>query len=198
MTAASSLPEPSGCPPGGSGFRDPVTRSLLAHSGFTTPVLETIVGTGLAVRVLQQYDMCAYRLPSLVAGALRVSGRDRMLVRRSELVAGDRTVSDNLVFAVRGRAAAYGIDDAATPIGRSLMSRGARQQRLVLRAGLASWPDGRPCAARAYVMLLEGQPLCYIREVFSPQFVVPEHCDPARRANWDDEPATSAIHPPAC
>jgi hypothetical protein len=158
--------------------------------------LEAIVGASLAVRVFQQYDTYACRLPPAIGGVLRVSGRDRVLVRRSELVDGETTVSTNLVLAVRGRAADYGVDDAATPIGRSLMSRGARQRRRILRAGLVSWPDGRPCAARAYVMLLAGQPLCYIREVFSPQFVLPEHSDPLSRLSWDDEPRTAAVHRP--
>lgn len=196
MTAAPRLPEPSS-PPDGSGFRDPATRSLLAHSGLTTPALEAIVGATLAVRVLQQYDSDACRLPPTVSGALHVSRRDRVLVRRSELVDGERTVSVNLVLAVRGRAADYGVDDTTVPIGRSLLSRGAHQQRHILRVGVTSWPDGRPCAARAYVMLLAGQPLCYIKEIFSPQFVLPEHSDPYPGSIWDDEPEPAAVHPSA-
>ncbi|WP_280422220.1 chorismate pyruvate-lyase family protein [Nocardia carnea] len=196
MTTASSRPEPSNAPLGGSGFRDPVTRSLLGHAGFTTPALEAIVGTSLAVRVLQQYDTDAWRLPTRVADALHLSKRDQVLVRRSELTDGERTVSTNLVFAVRGRAADYGVDDDATPIGRSLMSRGAQQQRHILRVALGAWPDGRSCAARSYVMLIDGQPVCYIREFFSPDLVLPGHRDPRGHSTWDDEPQPSVAHSP--
>lgn len=191
MTATPSLPEPSVASPGGSGFRDPMTRALLAHSGFTTPALEAIVGATLAVRVLHQYDTYACRLPRPVVGALRVSGHDRVLVRHSELVDGEQTVSTNLVFTVGARAADYGVDDAATPIGRSLILRGIRQQRHILWVGLASWSDGRLCAARTYVMLLDRQPLCYIKEVFSPQFVMSEHCDPRPQKGDESRPAAA-------
>ncbi|MGW5381968.1 hypothetical protein [Nocardia sp. NPDC003963] len=195
MTAAPLLPEPSGFPPGASGFRNPVTRSLLADHGFTTPALEAIAGTDLTVRVLQQHDTCASRLPPTVAGVLSVSGRDLVLVRRSELVHSGSTASVNLVFAARGRAADFGVDDVTTPIGRSLIARRADQQRRILRAGLAYWTDGRLCAARAYVMMLDDRPLCYIRESFSPEVVPPDHSDPGRRIFWDDEPGPAGVHP---
>ncbi|WP_328392916.1 hypothetical protein [Nocardia sp. NBC_00416] len=168
-----------------------MTRSLLAHIGYTTPALEALVHTDLDIRVLQQHDTQASRLTPTVAGVLKVSGHDRVLVRRSALVHEELTVSVNLVVATRGRAADYGVDDQRTPIGRSLMARGARQQRRVLRADLARWPDGRMCAARAYIMTLDHRPLCYIRESFNPDIVSPDHCEPTRFRTWDDEPVPS-------
>ncbi|MFI6310995.1 hypothetical protein ACIBEK_12865 [Nocardia fusca] len=189
MTAAPLLPGPPGAvPPGGPGFRDPLTRTLLAHDGYTTPALEAIVDAELSVRVVCQHDTSAAGLPGTVLDALRLSGQDRVLVRRSRLVHGELTVSLNYVVAAHGRARTYGVDDPGSPIGRSLMSRGVAQRRRILRTGLARWPDGRLCAARAYVLLLD-QPLCYIRETFNPGVVSPEH-DPGldEGPDWHDEP----------
>ncbi|MCX0274190.1 hypothetical protein NLM24_26570 [Nocardia zapadnayensis] len=161
---------------------------LLAHDGYTTPALEAIVDAELSIRVVDQYDTAAAGLPGTVLDALRLAGPDRVLVRRSRLVHGELTVSVNYVVAARGRAEVYGMDDADSPIGRSLMSRGVTQQRRILRVGLARWPDGRLCAARAYVLLLD-QPLCYIRETFNPVIVSPEHgSDLAEGPDWNDEP----------
>ncbi|MGW6332098.1 hypothetical protein [Nocardia rhamnosiphila] len=189
MTAAPLLPGPPGAvPPGGPGFRDPLTRTLLAHDGYTTPALEAIVDADLGVRVVCQHDTSAAGLPGTVLEALRLSGQDRVLVRRSRLVHGELTVSVNYVVAARGRANIYGVDDPGSPIGRSLMSRGVDQRRRILRVGLARWPDGRLCAARAYVLLLD-QPLCYIRETFNPGIVSPEHdYDHGEGLDWNDEP----------
>lgn len=189
MTAAPLLPGPPGAvPPGGPGFRDPLTRTLLAHDGYTTPALEAIVDADLGVRVVCQHDTSAAGLPGTVLDALRLSGQDRVLVRRSRLVHGEVTVSVNYVVAARGRANTYGVDDLGSPIGRSLMSRGVAQRRRILRVGLARWPDGRLCAARAYVLLLD-QPLCYIRETFNPGIVSPEHdSDHGEGLDWNDEP----------
>ncbi|GGL05274.1 hypothetical protein [Nocardia jinanensis] len=196
MTAAPLLPGPPGAfPPGGPGFRDPLTRMLLVNDGYTTPALEAIVDADLSVRVGYQHAMNATELPSTVVDALSVSAHDRVLVRRSRLVHGKLTVSINYVVAASGRAEVYGVDDSSTPIGRSLMSRGVAQRRRILRVGLARWPDGRPCAARAYVLHLD-QPLCYIRETFNPSIVSPEHGSHlAEDLDWNDEP--DSVHPGA-
>uniref|UniRef100_UPI0024568D76 3-deoxy-7-phosphoheptulonate synthase n=1 Tax=Nocardia abscessus TaxID=120957 RepID=UPI0024568D76 len=194
-------PHPGGfAPRGGPGLRrpdgierfgHPLTRMLLGSDGFTTPVLAGILGTELQIRVLRQDDIAAGRLPGTVTDALRVSGADRVIVRRSCLVNADLvTVSVNFVVAVRGPAAASGVDDVRVPIGSGLISRGMSQRRHLLRTGVTRWPDGRMCAARSYVMLLGDRPLCYIRESFNPSVIPPAYAtatdddDPP----WADEP----------
>ncbi|NUS95516.1 MAG: hypothetical protein HOQ36_24420, partial [Nocardia sp.] len=136
-----------------------LTRILLANDGYTTPVLEALVDADLGIRVVSQHDLDAAGLPDTVLDALCLSARDRVLIRRSRLMHEELTVSVNYVVATCGRAGGYGLDDSGSPIGRSLMSRGIAQRRRILRVGLARWPDGRPCAARAYVLLLD-RPLC--------------------------------------
>lgn len=153
-------------------FGHPVTRMLLGSTGFTMPALEAIVGAQLHVQVLRQGDVEARQIPATVTVPLEVSGIDRVLVRRSCLITADMvTASVNDVVAVRELAAASGIDDLHVPIGSGLISRGVSQRRRMLRAGLMSWPDGRPCAMRAYVMWLEDRPVCYVREAFNPDVI---------------------------
>ncbi|MFI6363626.1 3-deoxy-7-phosphoheptulonate synthase [Nocardia sp. NPDC050630] len=202
MTITRSDPEPPGdFPVGGSGsrtatqqiaqFGHPVTRMLLASDGFTQPRLEAILGTDLQIRVLRQDELAAEQLPPAVAEALRLAGPDRVIVRRSCLINADMvTASVNYVVAVSGPAAAAGADDVHVPIGRGLISRGVSQRRHVLRAGVTRWPDGRLCAAKAYVIMLGDQrPLCYIREVFNPSVVPPEHAPISdEELSWADEP----------
>jgi 3-deoxy-D-arabino-heptulosonate 7-phosphate (DAHP) synthase class II/chorismate-pyruvate lyase len=201
VTLTHSVPEPpSGTTLGGSGFRrnrdeigqfhDPLTRMLLAGDGFTMPVLEAILGAELDVRVLRQDDIEAGRLPGAVTDALGVSDTDRVIVRRSCLVDADMvTVSVNHVVTVRGPSTAWGVDDVRIPIGYSLVSRQAPQRRQILRVGLTRWPDGRLCAAKAYVIVLDDRPLCYIREAFNPSVIPPDHVDPAGcELDWADEP----------
>ncbi|RDI60290.1 3-deoxy-7-phosphoheptulonate synthase [Nocardia pseudobrasiliensis] len=204
MTITESVPDlPGEIPAGGSGFRTnrveiarfdhPLTRMLLASDGFTMPVLEAILGTELEVRVLRQDELSAERLPAVVSDALRSSGNDHVIVRRSCLMDPDmRTVSVNHVVTVSEPAAASGVDDIRMPIGYSLMARGVSQRRSILRVGLARWPDGRACAAKSYVIVLGDRPLCYIRESFNPSVIPPDHSytdggDP----HWGDEPETS-------
>ncbi|WP_157106584.1 3-deoxy-7-phosphoheptulonate synthase [Nocardia arthritidis] len=200
MTITHTGPEPPGdCPPGGSGFRNhseirrfghPLTRMLLASDGFTTPALSAILGTDLQVRVLRQDAVAAGLLPNTVTDALRVSGTDRVLVRHSCLVNADLvTASVNYVVAGRSSAAASGLDDVGMPIGSGLISRGLSQRRRLLRTGVTTWPDGRVCAARAYVMLLGDQPLCYIRESFNPDVIPPDFAATTGDDQpWADEP----------
>ncbi|MBF6302227.1 hypothetical protein IU459_32500 [Nocardia amamiensis] len=163
---------------------------LLASDGSTMPVLEAILRTELQVRVLRQDDMAASRLPTTVTDALQVSGADRVIVRRSCLINSDSVaVSVNHVVIVPGPAAPYGVDDVRMPIGYSLISRGVFQRRNILRAGLTRWPDGRLCAAKAYVIVLVDRPLCYIRESFNPNIIPPDHSYTADRdLLWADEP----------
>ncbi|MFE7740746.1 3-deoxy-7-phosphoheptulonate synthase [Nocardia sp. NPDC057455] len=201
MTITHTGPEPPGdCPPGGSGFRNhsdirrfghPLTRMLLASDGFTTPALSAILGTDLHVRVLRQDAVAAGLLPNTVTDALRVSGADRVLVRHSCLVNADLvTASVNYVVAGRSGAAASGLDDVGVPIGSGLISRGVSQRRHLLRTGVMTWPDGRVCAARAYVMLLGDRPLCYVRESFNPDVVPPDFtATTGDDRPWADEPA---------
>ncbi|MEV6137021.1 3-deoxy-7-phosphoheptulonate synthase [Nocardia sp. NPDC051990] len=202
MTITRSDPEPPGDSPlGGSGsrtatqqiarFGHPVTRMLLASHGFTQPRLEAILGTDLQVRVLRQDELAAEQLPATVADALRLAGPDRVIVRRSCLINADMvTASVNYVVAVSGPAAATGADDVHAPIGRGLISRGVSQRRHVLRAGVTRWLDGRLCAAKAYVIMLgDHRPLCYIREIFNPSVVPPEHAPISdEELSWADEP----------
>ncbi|WP_063020170.1 3-deoxy-7-phosphoheptulonate synthase [Nocardia niwae] len=200
MTITHTGPEPPGdCPPGGSGFPNhdelgrfghPLTRALLASDGFTTPALAAVLGTDLKVRVLRQDDIAAGRLPATVTDVLRVSGADRLIVRRSCLVNADLvTASVNYVVAVRAGATASGVDDVRVPIGSGLISRGMAQRRRLLRTGVLRWPDGRLCAARSYVMLLGDRPVCYIRESFNPDVIPPEYAATAGDdPPWADEP----------
>ncbi|MBF6191683.1 3-deoxy-7-phosphoheptulonate synthase [Nocardia sp. CDC186] len=203
MTITHTGTEPPGdCPPGGSGFRKhdeigrfghPLTRMLLASDGFTTPALAAILRTDLHVRVLRQDDISAGRLPNTVTDALGVADSDRVLVRRSCLVSADLvTVSVNYVVAVRAGAAASGMDDVRVPIGTGLIARGVSQRRHLLRTGVTRWPDGRLCAARAYVMTLGDRPLCYIRESFNPDVIPPDY-DATAGADppWADEPLSA-------
>jgi 3-deoxy-D-arabino-heptulosonate 7-phosphate (DAHP) synthase class II len=169
---------------------------LMASDGFTMPVLEAILETELQVRVLRQDDIGAARLPAAVVDALRlVESTDRVIVRRSCLIDPDlKTVSVNHVVTVAGAADASAAADVNVPIGHSLMSRGVSQRRQILRTGLARWLDGRPCAAKAYVITLRDRPLCYIREWFNPAVIDPavvaaDHTHPSEGdLHWRDEP----------
>ncbi len=209
MTITRSDPEPPGdSPVGGSGsrtatqqiarFSHPLTRMLLASDGYTQPRLEAILGTDLQVRVLRQDELAAEQLPATVVDALRLAGPDRVIVRRSCLINADMvTASVNYVVAVSGPAATAGADDVYVPIGRGLISRGVSQQRHVLRAGVTRWLDGRLCAAKAYVIMLgDHRPLCYIREIFNPSLVPPEHAPISDEdMSWADEPEYTRSQP---
>ncbi|WP_280464783.1 3-deoxy-7-phosphoheptulonate synthase [Nocardia brasiliensis] len=178
-------------------FAHPLTRMLLASDGFTTPVLEALLGTALRVRVLRQDEMYAVGVPVLVTEALQVSDEDRVVVRRSCLVDPNMmTVSVNYVVATSGPAA-RGVDSLQVPIGYSLIAQGLSQRRQILRIGAARWPDGRRCAAKAYLMTLVEQPLCYIRECFNPDLIPADPTDDAADldTDWADEPPTP-VHPP--
>jgi 3-deoxy-D-arabino-heptulosonate 7-phosphate (DAHP) synthase class II len=183
------------------GFASPQTRMLLAGNGLTTPVLEAATGTALRVRVLRQDYVSAEQIPDGVADEVRLVSGDRVVVRRTCLVDPQMTpVSVNLVIAILGSATAQGIDDVDTPIGYSLIAAGVSQQRRNVRAGLARWPDGRVCVAKAYIVLLDDQPVCYIRETFNPSVISPDLADASCRESldhtWNDDPA--AVSPVDC
>ncbi len=159
-------------------FTDPLTRMLLASDGFTTPVLEALLGTSLHVRVLRQDLVSAADIPLDVAALLRLGGRGEALLRRSCMMDPDLSlVSLNDVIATVPTADGrlYGdITSLNTPIGYSLLGRGVSQRREIVHVGRSTWRSGgvsRPCAVKAYVMLIDDEPWCYIRERFNPQHV---------------------------
>jgi 3-deoxy-D-arabino-heptulosonate 7-phosphate (DAHP) synthase class II len=179
-----------------AGFASPLTRMLLASShGLTTPVLEAALGTTLQVRVLRQDCVSVNQIHDGIAEDLRLVGGDQVVVRRACLVdPGMTLVSVNLVIAVLGASTATGIDRVDVPFGYSLIAAGVSQHRRNLRAGLARWPDGRECVAKAYIVQLDDQPVCYIRECFNPSLIPPElssvSCLEDADCAWDDEPPT--------
>jgi 3-deoxy-D-arabino-heptulosonate 7-phosphate (DAHP) synthase class II len=159
-------------------FTDPLTRMLLASDGFTTPVLEALLGTRLQVRVLRQDLVAAADIPADVAGLLRLDGRGEVLVRRSCMVDPDLSlVSLNQVYAVAPATDSRVFGDITslhTPIGYSLLGRGVSQRRQIVHIGRSTWRYGgvsAPCAVKAYVMLIDDEPWCYIRECFNPKHV---------------------------
>jgi hypothetical protein len=127
------------------------------------------------VRVVHQDEVAARALPAFIVGVLALRAADRALIRHSCLVTPDRTVSINYVAAVAQPAQASGLADLRTPIGHGLITRGLSQRRRIMWAGARTWPDGRACAARAYVMSLGDRPMCWIREAFNPDIVSPQH-----------------------
>ncbi len=206
VTAACSGPGPLGEPlPGGPVFRTttatqiqrfhhPTTRALLASEGLTTIALEHLLADALSVRVVHQDEVAARALPAFIAGVLALSAVDRALIRRSCLVTPDRTVSINYVAAVAQPARASGLADPRIAIGHGLITRGLSQRRRIMWAGARTWPDGRACAARAYVMSLGDRPVCWIREAFNPDVVPAQHTmveppEPELR----DEPAPTVV-----
>jgi 3-deoxy-D-arabino-heptulosonate 7-phosphate (DAHP) synthase class II len=175
------------------GFASPLTRMLLAGTGLTTPVLEAALGAALRVRVLRQDSVSVEQIPDGIAGELRLVNGNPVVVRRACLVdTGITPVSVNLVIAAVSPTTAKGIDRVDTPIGYSLIASGVSQHRRTLRVGLARWPDGRECVAKAYIVLLDDQPVCYIRECFNPSLIPPDLSSTGSResldAPWDDEP----------
>jgi 3-deoxy-D-arabino-heptulosonate 7-phosphate (DAHP) synthase class II len=184
-----------------AGFASPLTRMLLAGNGLTTPVLEAALGTTLRVRVLRQDRVPVEQIPYGIAQDLRLADGDCVVVRRACLVDSRMTpVSVNMVIAAVGPATAAGIDRVDIPIGYSLIASGVSQHRRNLRAGLARWPDGGDCAAKAYLVQLADQPACYIRECFNPSLISPDLSSPDCRESlaraWDDEPV--AVPPVDC
>lgn len=159
-------------------FADPLTRMLLVSDGFTTPVLEALLGTRLQVRVLRQDLVPSADIPDDLSALLRLNGRGEVLVRRSCLVDPDLSpVSSNQVIAATPAANGHLNDDITsltTPIGYSLLGRGVAQRREIVHIGRSTWSYGgrsEPCAVKAYVMLIDDEPWCYIRECFNPRHV---------------------------
>ncbi|WP_067678200.1 hypothetical protein [Nocardia miyunensis] len=187
MTVTRFAPGPLGEPtPSGPGgrtdtaglidrFHHPATRALLASEGLTTTALERLLAGGLSVRVMRQDEVAARALPAFLVDALGLRAGDRALIRHSRLVTPERTVSINYVAAVAQPADENGLSDLRTPIGHGLLARGLSQRRRIMWAGTRTWPDGRACAARAYVMSIGDRPVCWIREAFDPAVVPAEH-----------------------
>lgn len=159
-------------------FADPLTRMLLASDGLTTPVLEALLGTRLQVRVLRQDLVPAADIPADVADLLRPDSGGDVLVRHSCLVDPDLSpVSLNQVVAIDPAADGHSRRDLLsldTPIGHSLLGKGVSQRRQIVHVGRATWRHGElsePCAVKAYVMLIDGKPWCYIRECYNPRYI---------------------------
>lgn len=158
-------------------FADPLTRMLLASDGFTTPVLEALLGTRLQVRVLRQDLVSAADIPRDISTPLRLGAGGEVLVRRSCLV--DPNLSPVSLNQVIAAPAADGrlrgeITSLTTPIGYSIIGRGVSQRREIVHIGRSTWwyaGLGMPCAVKAYVMLINDEPWCYIRECFNPHRV---------------------------
>ncbi|MFG2000629.1 3-deoxy-7-phosphoheptulonate synthase [Spirillospora sp. NPDC048911] len=159
-------------------FTDPGTRMLLAGEGLTTPVLERMLATRLQVRVLRQDLVPVTDVPGEVTALLGLGSGGEALVRRSCLVDPDLSpVSLNQVIAATAAADGrlYGdVTSLDTPIGHSLIGRRVPQRREILHVGRSTWWHGgvgRPCAVRSYVMLIDDEPWCHIRECFNPRHV---------------------------
>lgn len=174
-----------------SSFADPLTRMLLASDGFTTPVLEALLGTRLQVRVLRQDLVPAAGIPAEVAALLRPDAGGDVLIRHSCLVDQDLSpVSLNQVIAIHP---AGDITSLTTPIGYSLLGKGISQRRQIVHVGRSTWRHGElsePCAVKAYVMVIDDRPWCYIRECYNPRYIP---CDGANggvvRAGAEHEPS---------
>src|SRR5690242_16276005 len=173
-------------------FKDPLTRVLLACDGLTTPMLEAVLGMHLDIRVLRQDVVPAARMPDAVLKSLQLPDAVELLVRRSCLVGRDFVpASVNYVVGSVEAQTAAGVSDLNRPIGRTLLAGTQSRRRETLRVGLSEWLDGRPCAAKGYVIFLDNRPVCYIRECYNPDCVSPDVIEGEIEGGWDDEPNTA-------
>ncbi|MEW2357117.1 3-deoxy-7-phosphoheptulonate synthase [Spirillospora sp. NPDC029432] len=171
--APSEAPAPPG-PPGAAGaFTDPLTRMLLAGEGLTTPLLEAMLNTRLRVRVLRQEVTGAGTVPAEIAGLLGIGPGEEVLVRRSSLL-DPRSSPVSLNHVVGRHRPGDPALDLHTPLGYSVLGRGGSQRRRIVHIGRDVWRRGTkavPCAVKAYLMLIEGEPAFYVRECFNPAHV---------------------------
>jgi chorismate-pyruvate lyase len=152
-----------------------VTRMLLASEGSTTILLESLLGTGVAVRVRHQEPVSAATLAPDVRDALGLDDEEWPVVRRSSLEAPDgRQVSHNVVT-FRAEEAPWLLDSTGNvPIGHQLRARMTRQFRTVLATGTDAWPDvadGAVCAFKTYLIHCGQGVRIHVHERFSPTFV---------------------------
>ncbi|MFI9064316.1 hypothetical protein ACIGQE_20995 [Streptomyces sp. NPDC053429] len=162
-------------------FADAATRMLLVSDGLTTPLLQAVVGQVLRPRVTALLTVSAQSLSSSARSALALTPGQQCLVRHSQLVApGGTPVSENTAIAPEGRdtAVASALRDRHRPLGFALQDAGVHPIRSVLSAGLATWPDGGPCAYKTYLLLTDGVPAVHIRELFNPRMVCARLLDP--------------------
>jgi chorismate-pyruvate lyase len=148
---------------------------LLASEGSTTILLESLLGTGVAVRVRHQEAVPATTLGPDVRDALGLDPAERPVVRRSSLVAPDgRRVSHNVVT-FRADEAPWLLDSTGNvPIGHQLRAQATKQFRTVLASGTDAWPDeadGAVCAFKTYLIHCGQDVRIHVHERFSPRFV---------------------------
>ncbi|WP_158575818.1 hypothetical protein [Streptomyces corynorhini] len=155
-------------------FSAAATRILLTSDGLTTPLLQALVRGPLRARVGDVRTVGPTVLPPGLRAALRPDSTDDCLLRRARLLTvTGQPVSDNTVAARSGvdprvdRAVA----DPSRPVGFALDEAGVMLRRRIVHVGLATWPDGTPCAAKTYTLDSNGRPLLCIRELFAPSVV---------------------------
>jgi len=176
-----------------------VTRMLLRSDGSTTLLLEALLDTELSLRVCRQEVVTARDIPAAISRLLKVSPPEQVLVRRSALQTASWQVSRNLVVARRRDDALGGVFTSQhVPIGRGLIAHGLSRSRRPVRTGVGRWrPDGPPCAAKAYLVLDDDQPLAYIEERFNPALVPVPGVDATTLDGYDDVIANGVYECPS-
>ncbi|QEV06777.1 hypothetical protein [Streptomyces prasinus] len=156
-------------------FASSRTRMLLAGDGLTTVLLEAAARAPLHVRITHVARLSAHALDDLAPRtALELDAGRPCLLRRTRLVTpAGVPVSANVVVAAAGRDADVdAVMPAPHPLGYALADRGRRLERRLLHVGRAAWPEApdQICASKTYVMCHAGEPLVFVREMFSPAY----------------------------
>ncbi|WP_055689546.1 hypothetical protein [Streptomyces prasinus] len=156
-------------------FTSSRTRMLLAGDGLTTVLLEAAARAPLHVRITHVARLSAHALDDPAPRtALELEAGRPCLLRRTRLVTpAGVPVSANVVVAAAGRDADVdAVMPAPHPLGYALAGRGRRLERRLLHVGRAAWPEApdRICASKTYVMCHAGEPLVFVREMFSPAY----------------------------
>ncbi|MET8112901.1 hypothetical protein [Streptomyces prasinus] len=156
-------------------FTSSRTRMLLAGDGLTTVLLEAAARAPLHVRITHVARLSAHALDDPAPrAALELEAGRPCLLRRTRLVTpAGVPVSANVVVAAAGRDTDVdAVMPAPHPLGYALAGRGRRLERRLLHVGRAAWPEApdRICASKTYVMCHAGEPLVFVREMFSPAY----------------------------
>jgi chorismate-pyruvate lyase len=173
------------------GFLSPQTRMLLANNGLTTPLLEAVVGCALSTDVDPVRRVPATELDPAHRAALAVPDVQWCWLRLSRLLSDQGApVSDNVVVARAGVHAAIdaAIGNGRRPIGYAMSAAGLIFTRRTVEIGCGPWPHrldrgdgpngGHCCAVKSYVLELDGVPVVYLRERYSPEFFSPALAGP--------------------